>query len=284
MSTNASLPNAEPLVNEARRIVNMDPGSDLVAFTMFNQLPPELRLMIWEHALAEELTRRRLSVYQTRIIALKHLNSPLLSVNAESRSCALRLYNTVVEVYRVPSPKPHEARFDEYVKFQLWREQRPGSEDDRDWHTYYLESEASNFGSDPDIYGQLFGDSTFRNVLYIENYGMATGILRLSTEYDTFGFCGEVIDDEYIEFLSFLEPFWVDAAAKIRTRFNGRETTEHSFSWQYITARLDAPDVRALQNVVLAPNCRFSDGDVSDCPKFNHLRHCLVGKKRRRYP
>ncbi|KAI0160778.1 hypothetical protein GGR57DRAFT_456285 [Xylariaceae sp. FL1272] len=75
-------------------------------FKPFNDLPKELRLTIWELALAEELTSRLVILYQFCIIPTKNIISPLLSVNAESRGCALALYDTKVTIYRMPALEP----------------------------------------------------------------------------------------------------------------------------------------------------------------------------------
>ncbi|KAI1262857.1 hypothetical protein F5Y18DRAFT_429728 [Xylariaceae sp. FL1019] len=77
-------------------------------FKFFSQLPAELRLMIWELALAEELANRLVILYQFRIVPTSNIVSPLLFVNAESRACALALYSMKVTIYRIPPLKPDE--------------------------------------------------------------------------------------------------------------------------------------------------------------------------------
>ncbi|KAI1383005.1 uncharacterized protein F4822DRAFT_421814 [Hypoxylon trugodes] len=65
------------------------------------RLPAELRLRIWEQALVNESAGRVviLDERNNTIYPFKSLASPLLSVNVESRSCALEFYGTKLNVW-----------------------------------------------------------------------------------------------------------------------------------------------------------------------------------------
>lgn len=74
-----------------------------VAFSRFSQLPPELRVYIWNVAIAKESGKRivLLDVFHPgRLCPTQDLASPFLSVNQESRKCATRYYDCKVTVTR----------------------------------------------------------------------------------------------------------------------------------------------------------------------------------------
>ncbi|KAI1320316.1 hypothetical protein F5Y16DRAFT_85367 [Xylariaceae sp. FL0255] len=95
-------------------------------FTPFPRLPVELRLQVWEDALAEELRERqdRLTLLlHTRSIymaPMKHLASPFLSVSRETRECALKVYETRLMVFRMPTPKPDEDTYRDRFGLRRW--------------------------------------------------------------------------------------------------------------------------------------------------------------------
>ncbi|ROW17783.1 hypothetical protein VPNG_00887 [Cytospora leucostoma] len=68
-------------------------------FPQFSDLPKELRLMIWEEALLGARDNRTVFLNRDRIWPMKHLISPLLSVNTESRVCAQAFYHVQLDVY-----------------------------------------------------------------------------------------------------------------------------------------------------------------------------------------
>ncbi|ROV88262.1 hypothetical protein VSDG_09021 [Cytospora chrysosperma] len=72
------------------------------SFQKFPDLTSELRLMIWNEALLGERNSRTVILQDDRVMPLKHLISPLLSVNYESRTCAQAFYNVKLDVYAVP--------------------------------------------------------------------------------------------------------------------------------------------------------------------------------------
>lgn len=72
------------------------------SFHKFPDLNPELRLMIWNEALLGERNTRTVILQDDRVMPLKHLISPLLSVNYESRTCAQAFYDVKLDVYAVP--------------------------------------------------------------------------------------------------------------------------------------------------------------------------------------
>ncbi|XXG98935.1 hypothetical protein Hte_005268 [Hypoxylon texense] len=73
---------------------------------LFPDFSTETRLMIWEEALREEASNRIvfLDTRTGRVIPTKHLASPLLSVNKESRQCALRFFGMKLTVERLKEP------------------------------------------------------------------------------------------------------------------------------------------------------------------------------------
>ncbi|KAI1262860.1 hypothetical protein F5Y18DRAFT_438669 [Xylariaceae sp. FL1019] len=88
-------------------------------FTVFQMFPTELRLDIWELALAEETSSKRLVIlHDLRAIPRKKLCSPLLSVNTESRRCALKLYSIKLSIYQVPPPKPNPLYLSSYIRYK----------------------------------------------------------------------------------------------------------------------------------------------------------------------
>ncbi|KAK8023766.1 hypothetical protein PG993_011832 [Apiospora rasikravindrae] len=68
-------------------------------FRSFQSLPPELRLMIWDLVLDLEERGREVNICQHGVQPTKSLISPLLLVNAESRSLALSRYPDALPVW-----------------------------------------------------------------------------------------------------------------------------------------------------------------------------------------
>ncbi|KAK8133282.1 hypothetical protein PG999_001455 [Apiospora kogelbergensis] len=72
------------------------------AFECFPRLPSELRQDIWELTLQEEArSRPGVLFHEThhRVMPFKYLVSPVLSVNREARSAALRFYDVKLPVW-----------------------------------------------------------------------------------------------------------------------------------------------------------------------------------------
>ncbi|KAK8064353.1 hypothetical protein PG994_006991 [Apiospora phragmitis] len=81
-------------------------------FQYFSQLPPELRLGIWKHALQEEAESRLVLFHQKhhRVLPFKYLVSPILAVNAEARNAARKFYDVQLPVRPMFScPFPSES-------------------------------------------------------------------------------------------------------------------------------------------------------------------------------
>lgn len=72
-------------------------------FECFPHLPNELKAEIFSYALHEEDRSRILVVYASRVMPLKSLISPLLSVNALSRKMAKEHYTTKLDIFAVPT-------------------------------------------------------------------------------------------------------------------------------------------------------------------------------------
>ncbi|KAK9770087.1 putative Alpha/Beta hydrolase protein [Seiridium cardinale] len=76
----------------------------MASFHKFPLLPAELQIQIWQDALSEE-AQDRIAVFDdiaSRILPTPHLLSSLLCVNTQSRSEALRVYRTHIEVVILP--------------------------------------------------------------------------------------------------------------------------------------------------------------------------------------
>ncbi|KAI2472734.1 hypothetical protein F4781DRAFT_444437 [Annulohypoxylon bovei var. microspora] len=70
----------------------------------FNNFPKELRLLIWEEALLQESSERivLLTPAHFQIIPSKSLVSPMLTVNKESRYCALKFFDLKLPLFKLP--------------------------------------------------------------------------------------------------------------------------------------------------------------------------------------
>ncbi|KAK7973854.1 hypothetical protein PG989_015702 [Apiospora arundinis] len=85
-------------------------------FRRFPSLPPELRRMIWGWILGQEQETRRLASSYRGIKPTRSLASPLLVLNRESRSLALRRYPNTLRVYR-----------QKYATWYCWKVQQIGA-------------------------------------------------------------------------------------------------------------------------------------------------------------
>ncbi|KAK8038597.1 hypothetical protein PG993_007008 [Apiospora rasikravindrae] len=71
-------------------------------FPMFKKFPPELRCMIWEEALREEVESRFVFVHRVSMKVLPHKNTnknAIMATNQESRGRALRFYDIRLDVW-----------------------------------------------------------------------------------------------------------------------------------------------------------------------------------------
>ncbi|KAK7909152.1 hypothetical protein PG985_015030 [Apiospora marii] len=76
----------------------------MAEFTLFSGFAPEIRRMIWRHALEEESSSRMVLVHESslRIMPSKSLISSIMRASQESRDCAREFYNVQVDVYALP--------------------------------------------------------------------------------------------------------------------------------------------------------------------------------------
>ncbi|KAI1101363.1 hypothetical protein F4804DRAFT_347732 [Jackrogersella minutella] len=74
----------------------------------FNDLPKEVRLLIWEESLRQQSSSRIVILTQDsfEVLPTRALASPLLRANAESRSCALAFFDLRLPVFDLPTTCP----------------------------------------------------------------------------------------------------------------------------------------------------------------------------------
>lgn len=74
-----------------------------MAAISLEQLPPELRLLVWDAFLLDDALMRRGLVFDdhTEVMPITLLSSPLLLVNKESHEAAIRHYSRDFDVFRV---------------------------------------------------------------------------------------------------------------------------------------------------------------------------------------
>ncbi|KAI0160777.1 hypothetical protein GGR57DRAFT_456284 [Xylariaceae sp. FL1272] len=214
-------------------------------FTVFQMLPTELRLDIWEQALAEETSSKRLVILNNlRAIPLKNLCSPLLSVNMESRACALKLYNTKLDIYQVPSPQPDPFCYDKYINYV------PTD------HGIMFPYGAADF----------FARNTEELLNNIEERGTGgSGVLYVSAKADRFvitsraklRWTGAVLpigeDNDEL-----LETFYAEALRKM----TGDPRQPWEISWNLITSRIQTPTLQSIESVVLAEDRAHYSDDI----------------------
>ncbi|KAI4859802.1 hypothetical protein F4820DRAFT_453521 [Hypoxylon rubiginosum] len=70
-----------------------------------NDLPPELRAIIWDFAIYHEARSRIILIEEQKILPYKYLCSPFLSVNSESRHFARKLYSVGIGVSNIKIPR-----------------------------------------------------------------------------------------------------------------------------------------------------------------------------------
>lgn len=89
----------------------------------FSQLPTELRLLIWKQALRNESSSRLVLLHRTsrRVLPFRYLASPLLSVNMEARSVALKFYDVQLKVRPALPASPDTLRSMRKVYLDYWR-------------------------------------------------------------------------------------------------------------------------------------------------------------------
>ncbi|KAK8094968.1 hypothetical protein PG997_001653 [Apiospora hydei] len=89
-------------------------------FTCFNKLPPELRHMVWNEALLEEVESRFVLVHRVSMKVLPHKKtnkSAILAANQESRGRALKFYDMQLEVWTfAPIEVDHKRELDLFAE------------------------------------------------------------------------------------------------------------------------------------------------------------------------
>ncbi|KAI1320311.1 hypothetical protein F5Y16DRAFT_417502 [Xylariaceae sp. FL0255] len=277
----------------------------MAEFTVFRRLPKELRLEIWEEALREELHIRRTQLVLIlhdfkRIVPMKHLVSPFLSVNRESRSCALKQYKTKLSVYKVPLPEPDKEAFLEFLgerRWDMWMRRKGvglitstsegpdlrevaqedaaqegvilGEDTHFEEHTALDEDTDSegdadfeepsdnedsdfafeDFDDKPWLDTELFHRNTEKPIQNIEKVGVPLGVIYINSKAERFAICYENEYDDLEEPYRMLEPFWVDAAARLRGQSKSSEPGQAS--WQYITQEIRPRTLSRIKSVVL---------------------------------
>ncbi|KAI1262861.1 hypothetical protein F5Y18DRAFT_429732 [Xylariaceae sp. FL1019] len=209
---------------------------ELLDFTLFQELPPELRLMVWEQAIAEELKSRRIILYKGRVIPLKENNSPLLSANQESRACARKVYDLGLTVYRIPWPDPTPRLNEQYVDYRQWRAKRglfSGRDIDPNW----------------DVYCAMFRWLIPGLIEMTERCEVKEGVIYISTAFDKrISTGGRTV---WIEKLGkpwhILEPFWYEAANKIMKDFGKRVAPLRGLPWHHVTSQPPAYVLKELK-------------------------------------
>ncbi|KAK7986899.1 hypothetical protein PG988_001887 [Apiospora saccharicola] len=89
----------------------------------FSQLPKELRLLVWEHALQTEASSRLVLLHKTshRILSFRYLVSPFLSVNSEARRAALKFYDVKLPIRPALSRESSPVRKKRTKYLDHWR-------------------------------------------------------------------------------------------------------------------------------------------------------------------
>ncbi|KAI0834327.1 hypothetical protein F5Y06DRAFT_306777 [Hypoxylon sp. FL0890] len=90
----------------ASKVVQSDAIQHTTASFPFDKLPVEIRLLMWEEALLEESSGRLIILDHSthRVLPFKSLVSPMLTINKESRSCALNFFTIKLTVCKLPGP------------------------------------------------------------------------------------------------------------------------------------------------------------------------------------
>ncbi|KAI1261052.1 hypothetical protein F5Y18DRAFT_403201 [Xylariaceae sp. FL1019] len=245
---------------------------DMAESTLFRSLPTELRLEIWKHALTEEILSRLVISYDTRIIPLRNLISPLLSVSTESRACALRQYDTKVEVYKVPSPKPDEELSGLY---SFWKAHKEGlvccCKEDSCANTPHAPAGALvRSWQGVDFCDRTMFENTTRDTINnVETQGHSAGSVYVSARKDRFlntpYIDGERYDEEEWHYGNdMLEPFWAKAASILKDE----PLQPGRLSWNHITSQLSPRTLGAIQTVVLAEDISLHRDLDDDSPSY----------------
>ncbi|KAK8022614.1 hypothetical protein PG993_013381 [Apiospora rasikravindrae] len=104
----------------------------MTEFTRFKDLAPEIRRMIWRHALEEESSSRIILVHRPslRIMPFKSLVSPIMLATHESRLCGKEFYNIYVDIYAMPSIEPDGESFEGWSDQEDFEDREDDVEDE----------------------------------------------------------------------------------------------------------------------------------------------------------
>lgn len=183
----------------------------LEEFHKFPSLFPEIRLQIWNEALLGARDTRTVIVNNDRVLPLKHLVSPLLSVNFESRACAQAFYGLKLDVISVPTITKEQILQIEVSIRSAWDRRGEGRELPDTLYAATLKNVLRN------IYAQ---DA----VKEADEAEHRKGAVYVSPEYDTLVVGYEVGLHFFIE--GYLQLLYRDHPAP------------GEISWNYITAKL----------------------------------------------
>ncbi|KAK8109096.1 hypothetical protein PG984_014897 [Apiospora sp. TS-2023a] len=176
----------------------------MAEFALFSDFAPEIRRMIWRHALEEESSSRMVLVHHDslRIIPSKSLRSSLMLASHESRLCTKEFYNVQVDVYAMPPLIVPEDDSYEAMCSRIW----PNEDEDREhknWErmAYYWWE-----------HGQISSLQAAKDMLSREpdlTVDQLKGSLSLSTEWDRFVISPEfeLVPDHESPCLGSMAPF-----------------------------------------------------------------------------
>ncbi|CAJ2514140.1 Uu.00g022590.m01.CDS01 [Anthostomella pinea] len=142
----------------------------------FKELPSELRIIIWNLALHNEAIGHIVMIYARRVISSKHLISPYLSVNQESRHYARAFYTVEVDVFGIPSPTEAFRQTNERYEHEM----------------------------DPKTQERRLSEFTRMAMDNFESFGLPTGSISLNVRLDIFMSIEEPFECLYTDYLTFL--------------------------------------------------------------------------------
>ncbi|KAK8091667.1 hypothetical protein PG997_002028 [Apiospora hydei] len=249
-------------------------------FTRFQDLAPELRRMIWRHALEEESSRRIVLVHRESLRISKwipSLISPLMLTTRESRLCAKDFYNVRVDVYAVPPVAP------DWDHFRDWcSDLCDGDDDDDDVEDPGWERTTEWWWS----YGHFAAGHDAVEML-TRRPNLATdqlqGAVFVSTDWDCFALSFQAFlepdpeshfvdemngsSDEYIDICA--AHFTFDTQKKLLGSQSSYPWLEHrKEQWRHASAPL-APEVcHMVRNVIATFEIRGDRSHLGDLPVY----------------
>ncbi|KAK8859756.1 hypothetical protein PGQ11_010490 [Apiospora arundinis] len=211
-------------------------------FTAFPELPPELRVMIWKVALANEAHDRVALVHREslRIVPSKLMISPLLEVNCESRKEALRHYSYRLDILNVPAPQVELMTYDKYRR-RLVRLSAEAGPEEIGIHTkrYYWEKHAGR-----EMYRPI---KSLLNSELDNSQSSKAGCVYLSLKNDKFllSFTDSSGEDCCVELFSYEKKAEMLGSASL---------TKYQVQQRHMSVRLSPGACRLVANVVHCPS------------------------------